>query len=80
MSPYFILFAVSFQPFVGFYPDAFSIVRIDLAPAIIAAATGRISLVLGTLRHGAEIGDVGQCAVTTIHAVEERYLGKVFEA
>ena len=79
MGTYLILFTVGLQPFVSLYPDTFFLVRIDLAPAIVAPPTRCVPLALGTLRHRTEVSDIGQGAIATIHAAEDRYLGQMFE-
>ncbi len=74
-----ILFAISLQSFIGFNPDALPLTGIDFTPAVIAAATGCVSLVLGALGHGTEVCYIGQGTITAIHTTEQCYLGKVFE-
>ncbi|MPN55920.1 hypothetical protein SDC9_203604 [bioreactor metagenome] len=53
---------------------------IDLAPAVITAAAGAITLIFGTLGHGTEIGDIQQGAVSTILAVVGSNLEQVLQA
>src|SRR6476660_4164231 len=55
-----LLFAARLQPLVGLRPDALSVV--DLAEAVAGTAAGSVSLVLGALRLGAHVRDLGQRA------------------
>ncbi len=50
------LFLVSgaFQPLISHYIDALLLIRIDLAPAVVAPTAGPVPLLLGAYRHGAQ--------------------------
>ena len=63
---------VVLEPVVGLDPDTLLLIRVDLAPALETAAAGAVALVLGTLRHRANIGDICQGAVAAVHALEKR--------
>ena len=73
------LLMVGLVSLVGLNPYALLYVGIDFTPSLIASSAGPVTLVLRTLGHGADIGDVKQGAVSTIEAVEESCLGQVLK-
>ena len=50
----------------------------NFAPAFEASAAWPISLVFGTLRHGAQEGDIEKAAVAAIHTIKKCYLVDMF--
>ena len=66
-----IFFTAASETLVGFDPDAFLLIRVDLAPAFEASTAGAVALVFGALGNGTKIGDVIQAAISTVLAGEQ---------